>query len=76
MAISTSFPDPPPANHVELPWHNDPRRVATRLPSRSAAVINWLRCVHPDEVTRLAGDVPPALMLDILRRLNELEARD
>jgi mRNA-degrading endonuclease toxin of MazEF toxin-antitoxin module len=74
MAISTSFPDPPPAYHIELPWHNDPRRVVTRLSSRSAAVVNWLRAVNPNEVTRLAGDVPPQRMLEILRRLDELAA--
>jgi len=73
MAISTSFPDPAPLNHVELPWHNDPRRAATRLRARSAAVIHWLRSVHPDEVADYAGDVPPALMLDILRRLDALD---
>jgi mRNA-degrading endonuclease toxin of MazEF toxin-antitoxin module len=76
MAISTSFPDPPPANHVELPWHNDPRRAVTRLRTRSAAVINWLRSVHPNDVADHAGDVPPALMLEILRRLDELDQDD
>ena len=30
MAVTTSFSDPPPADHIELPWH--PRgAAATRL---------------------------------------------
>ena len=74
MAISTSFGDPPPPNHLELPWHNDPRRVVTRLRSRSAAVVNWLSSVHPTEVVGFAGDVPPSLMIEILRRLDALDA--
>ena len=39
-AITTTFPKPPPRNHVELPWH--PRGIAaTRLTARSAVVLNW-----------------------------------
>jgi hypothetical protein len=73
MAISTSYPTPPPLGHVELPWHNDKKRVSTRLNQRSAAVVNWLRFVHPDEIEELAGDVPPRKMLEILQQLDRLQ---
>jgi len=73
VAISTSYPEPPPQNHVELPWHPDRRRVQTRLNKRSAAVLTWLRAVREDEVEDFAGDVPPTLMREIQRRLKELD---
>src|SRR4051812_24753856 len=57
MAIPTTFPDPPPADHIPLPWHLW-GRVGTRLRRRSAAVVTWLCELHPDEVTELGGDVP------------------
>jgi len=72
MAITTSYPAPPPPTHVELPWHNDPECVGTHLGKRCAAVINWLRCVETEDVEELAGDVPPKLMLEILGRLENL----
>jgi mRNA-degrading endonuclease toxin of MazEF toxin-antitoxin module len=73
MAISTSYPEPTPVGYVELPWHNDKRRVPTRLSRRSAAVVNWLRFVHPDEIEEFAGDVPPTTMLEILKHLDRLQ---
>jgi hypothetical protein len=69
MAISTSYPEPTPTGLVELPWHNDKRRAPTQLTKRSAAVIHWLCFVRHEEVEELAGDVPPQIMLDILKRL-------
>lgn len=74
MAISTSYPDPAPENHVELPWHNDKRRSPTRLSKRSAAVIDWLAFVQPDEIEDFAGDVPPRIMIEILSRLQALDS--
>jgi hypothetical protein len=71
MAITTTYPEPPPAKHIELPWHNDPRRVGTGLGKRCAAVVNWLRFVEAEEIVELAGDVPAKLMLEILKRLEE-----
>jgi hypothetical protein len=73
MAISTSYPEPPPVGYIELPWNNDKRRVPTRLSRRSAAVVHWLRFVHPDEIEELAGDVPPLAMLEILKQLDRLQ---
>lgn len=73
MAVSTSYPSPPPALHVELPWHPDRRRVRTRLGKRCAAVIDWLATLLPDQIEEFAGDVPPALMISILERLAELD---
>lgn len=72
MAITSTFPDPAPADHVELPWHSQ-GRVSTGLRRRSAAVISWLDLVHPADILRLHGDVPLPLMIRILQRL-ELSA--
>jgi hypothetical protein len=68
MAVTTSFPDPPPADHVELPWH--PRGIAsTRLRRRSAAVLSWITEIRPAHILSFHGDVPPRLMTEILERL-------
>jgi hypothetical protein len=68
MAITSTFADPPPDDHVPLPWHPT-GRSATQLRRRSAAVITWLAEVHARDVLRLHGDVPTALMTRILQRL-------
>jgi mRNA-degrading endonuclease toxin of MazEF toxin-antitoxin module len=69
IAVSTSYPDPPPEDHVELPWNADRRRVRTRLNRRCAAVITWLRTITSEDVDDFAGEVPPALMITILQKL-------
>ncbi len=71
MAITTSYPEPPPPMHIELPWNHNPRNVGTHLGKRSAAVINWLRFVDVEEVVEFAGDVPPKLLQEILGQLDE-----
>ena len=73
MAITSTFPEPPPPFHVPLPWHPDPKRVGTHLGKRCAAVINWLRFVDPRDIEDFAGDVPPKLLLEILAQLEKLE---
>jgi hypothetical protein len=40
MAITSTFREPPPLWHVELPWNPDPRKVRTGLVRRSAAVVS------------------------------------
>jgi hypothetical protein len=72
MAVTTTFGDPPPEHHVTLPWNADPRCVGTRLRQRSAAVVTWLDTLYPDEIIDFKGDVPPAIMSDLQRRLREL----
>lgn len=66
VAITTTFADPPPADHVSLPW--DPTgRSATRLRRRSAAVCSWVVAVRPGEVGSVVGRVPADVLLQILR---------
>ena len=76
MGVTTRFAEPPPPNHVPLPWNPDPRRVGTRLARRSAAVVDWLDTCYADEVIDLAGDVPGALMAELRRRVQELRDAD
>src|SRR6266540_843287 len=64
VAVTTTFPDPPPADHVPLPW--DPtRRSVTRLRRRSAAVCTWLVPFEPDAVDEIGGHVPAGTLLQI-----------
>jgi hypothetical protein len=62
MAITTTFPDPPPANHIPLPWFPDPRKSPTGLARRSAAVIDWLEVVSADDILSVRGQVPGVYM--------------
>jgi hypothetical protein len=73
MAITTTFPDPPPPNHIELPWHPDRRRVSTGLARRSAAVVSWLDTIYLDEVDEIIGQTPPRKLTEILTRLRDGE---
>ena len=72
MAITTTFRDPPPADHVELPWNADRRRTSTGLARRSAAVISWLDTVYLDEIDSVIGSVPPKVMATIRQHLKDL----
>ena len=75
MAVTTSYPDPPPPNHVELPWHHDRRKASTGLARRSAAVTDWLVTAYADEVDETIGKVPPRLIREILERLSDETSR-
>ena len=72
-AVTTTFAEPPPPDHVELPWNADPRRVSTRLARRSAAVVSWLEVVYADEVEEVSGDVPARTMQRIQTALRRIE---
>lgn len=62
MAITTTFPDPPPPRVIPLPWNNDPRRVSTGLARRSAAMVDWIQACEPVAILHVSGDVPPKYM--------------
>ena len=68
MAVTTTFPQPPPADHVELPWHPQ-GRVLTKLRKRSAAVLSWIVEIDLGDVIEFGGDVPVKVMRKILARL-------
>jgi mRNA-degrading endonuclease toxin of MazEF toxin-antitoxin module len=69
MAITTSYPDPAPAHYIELPWHPNRRQTSTGLARRSAAVLNWLDTVYPDEIDGIIGIVPGRALAEIRRRI-------
>ena len=70
MAITTTFAEPPPLWHVPLPWNPDPRRVRTRLAQRSAAVVEWVNVIRPEDVLDVKGDVPAKEMRQIEGQLD------
>lgn len=76
VCITTTFGQPPPKHHVPLPWNADPRRVMTRLAQRSAAVVNWLDTVYPDEILEIKGETPQALLNEIQRQVNDLSPEE
>ena len=62
MAITTTFPDPPPPGFIPLPWNNDPRRVSTGLARRSAAMVEWIQVIDATDILGVSGDVPAKYM--------------
>ena len=75
-AVTTTFSSPPPADHVELPWNADPRRVSTHLGRRSAAVVSWLEPIYVDEVDETKGAVPARTMQRLEAALRQLEKQN
>jgi mRNA-degrading endonuclease toxin of MazEF toxin-antitoxin module len=73
MCITSSFTNPPPEDHLFLPWNPDPRRVETRLAKRSAAVVSWLDTLYPDEVLEVKGRISSIVMEEIRKRLRARE---
>ena len=69
MAVTTTFPDPPPKWHVPLPWNPDPRRVRTGLAQRSAAVVNWVDVIPPGGALQVRGEVPAKVMRQVEAQL-------
>jgi len=72
VAITTTFPDPIPHTHIELPWHPK-RHPATGLTRRSAAVCSWLVELRPSQAVEPEGYVPTNVMLRIVERVAELK---
>ena len=65
-AITTTFPDRLPADHVRLPWHRE-GKVRTQLRKPAAAVCSWLCKVTDKDVLQMGGVVPPREMIEIMR---------
>src|SRR5437016_8564218 len=71
IAITTTYGDPAPQDHVELPWH--PRgHPRTKLNKRAAAVLTWIDRIDANDIQGFGGDVPPKLMVAILDQLKSL----
>ena len=71
VAITTTYEDPPPDTHIELPWYRQ-RHPMTGLSRRSAAVCDWLVSLRPGDVIEVKGQVPSKKLLDIINRVREL----
>lgn len=69
-AISTTFPEPPPAINVALPWH-PAGSASTGLRKRSAAILDWVREMPPAAILRREGFIQSALLRHIYERLEE-----
>jgi len=57
VAVTTTYPDPPPSVAVELPWHRD-GAASTGLRRRSAAIATWAVVVDAAAVERVVGVAP------------------
>ena len=72
MAITTTYPDPAPDDHVELPWTNRGHPI-TKLNRRSAAVVPWLDEIRSEGIVGFGGDVPAKQMREIETKLGKLD---
>jgi mRNA-degrading endonuclease toxin of MazEF toxin-antitoxin module len=70
VAISTTFPEPPPAMNVPLPWH--PQGLAsTGLRKRSAAILDWVRRMPSELILKREGHIKPTLLRQIYALLED-----
>lgn len=72
VAVSTRYPDPPPADHIEIPWIRRGHPV-TGLAKRSAAICSWLVEIHASDVIEVKGHISAKIIreiVDTVRRLN------
>ena len=71
LAISTIVPDPPPPDHVLLPWQQ-PRHPVTGLNKRNAAICTWVAEIEDGRILRKLGTVPGRQLHAIATVLNRL----
>ncbi|MEX2173190.1 MAG: hypothetical protein WD872_02435 [Pirellulaceae bacterium] len=66
VAVTSRLAEPLPSDHVLLPWHpkGHPR---TKLNRRCAAACGWLVQVQAGDIREVAGIVPGAVLIEILR---------
>ncbi|GMV98066.1 MAG: hypothetical protein AMXMBFR83_24190 [Phycisphaerae bacterium] len=65
LAITTTFPDPPRADEVPIPWS----RVgypSTGLRKRSAVVCSWRVNIEPSQVEAVHGYLPTVYMTKVM----------
>ncbi len=67
VAITTTFPERLPQDHVKLPWHPT-GRVVTGLKREAVAVCTWLAKIRETDIDGYAGIVPPNTLLEIIQR--------
>jgi mRNA-degrading endonuclease toxin of MazEF toxin-antitoxin module len=68
VAISTTFPEPPPVFAVPVPWH--PLGTAsTGLRKRSAAITDWIRAMPPAAIVHAEGYVKNTLLQVIYAKI-------
>jgi len=69
LAITTTFPQPVPASHVEIPWH--PRgHPCTGLRRRSAVVCDWPVVFSPHTAT-VRGFLPTVYLIEVLEKVKQ-----
>jgi mRNA-degrading endonuclease toxin of MazEF toxin-antitoxin module len=73
VAITSRISEPLPDDHVLLPWHAQ-RHPRTGLNRKCAAVCSWLCTIAPADVKDTAGLVPGAVLLQIMAKIEEINA--
>ena len=71
VAITTTLPDPLPADYIRIPWSR-PRHPRTGLNERNAAACHWLASVERSRVVRKIGRVPSTELSWIEEALRDL----
>lgn len=75
VAVTSRLPETLPPDHVLLPWHSQghPR---TGLNRKCAAVCSWVIRIRPNDIEDIAGVLPGATILEILRRIATTDEPD
>ena len=72
LAITTTFPNPPLYNQVEIPSH--PKGyVSTGLRRRSAVVCNWAVVLTEEKILSIKGYLPTNRFIDVMKVRQQFE---
>ena len=71
VAATTKFDTPLPADCVALPWHPT-GKVRTGLRKVTVACCSWLCAIQIEDIDEVGGIVPAKVMLEIIKKVNEL----
>jgi hypothetical protein len=69
VAVTSTFSEPLLGTQVKLPWNQDRRKVRTGLTKPVVAKCDWLCAIRKEDVESYGGVVPPAVLLEIIKRL-------
>ena len=71
VAVTTQIPEPLPSDYVLLPWSAQ-GKVRTSLRKKSAAVTAWVESLPLEDIDRVVGTLPPAILIEILTKIEPL----
>lgn len=71
-AVTSTYREPLAADEIKLPWNRDRTKVRTGLTRPVVVKCSWLVAIEPTDVEAVAGELPLALLTEVLDRIRHL----